>query len=278
MEIQMIEVVQAFDRAPIAQLASDGATALEAKLEAAARLFANRESWLKPHQKLDILRKLAALLAGKREHFGRLIAREGGKPLTDASIEVDRAVDGVRNAIEVVRTTGGREVPMGLTTASTARRAFTIIEPIGVVAAISAFNHPLNLIVHQVVPAIAAGCPVIIKPALTTPLCCVDFVKLVHEAGLPEAWCQTFLPETNELAEALVTDRRVGFLSFIGSSRVGWALRFTPAAGGHLRAKLPPGTRCALEHGGAAPAIIDISADLEGVIEPLVHGGYYHAG
>ena len=190
----MIEVVQAFDRAPIAQLESDGAAALEAKLEAAARLFADRDSWLKPHQKLDILRKLAALLAGKREHFGRLIAREGGKPLTDALIEVDRAVDGVRNAIEVVRTTGGREVPMGLTTASTARRAFTIIEPIGVVAAISAFNHPLNLIVHQVVPAIGAGCPVIIKPALTTPLCCVDFVKLVHEAGLPEAWCQTFSP------------------------------------------------------------------------------------
>ena len=71
----MIEVVQAFDRTPIAQLQSDGAAALEAKLEAAARLFADRDSWLKPHQKLDILRKLAALLAGKREHFGRLIAR-----------------------------------------------------------------------------------------------------------------------------------------------------------------------------------------------------------
>jgi acyl-CoA reductase-like NAD-dependent aldehyde dehydrogenase len=264
----MIEVVQAFDRAPIAQLESDGPAELEAKLATAARVFADRDSWLNSHQKLDVLRKLAALMAGKREHFGRLIAREGGKPLADALIEADRAIDGVRNAIEVVRTTGGREVPMGLTTASTSRRAFTIVEPIGVVAAISAFNHPLNLIVHQVVPAIAAGCPVIIKPALTTPLCCIDFVKLVHEAGVPEGWCQTFLPESNELAEALATDRRVAFLSFIGSSRVGW----------YLRSKLPPGTRCALEHGGAAPAIIDASADLEGIIEPLVHGGYYHAG
>jgi acyl-CoA reductase-like NAD-dependent aldehyde dehydrogenase len=264
----MIEVVQAFDRAPITQLASDGAAALEAKLETASRLFADRDSWLRTHQKLDILRKLAALMAGKREHFGRLIAREGGKPLTDALIEADRAIDGVRNAIEVVRSTAGREVPMGLTTASIGRRAFTIIEPIGVVAAISAFNHPLNLIVHQVVPAIAAGCPVIIKPAMPTPLCCNDFVKLMHEAGLPEAWCQTFLPETNELAEALATDPRVAFLSFIGSSRVGW----------YLRSKLPPGTRCALEHGGAAPAIIDVSADLEQIIEPLAKGGYYHAG
>jgi acyl-CoA reductase-like NAD-dependent aldehyde dehydrogenase len=88
--------------------------------------------------------------------------------LTDARIETDRAIDGVRNAAEELRVMGGREIPMGLTPASVDRRAFTIIEPI--VAAISAFNHPLNLIVHQVVPAIAVGCPVIVKPAPMTPL------------------------------------------------------------------------------------------------------------
>jgi acyl-CoA reductase-like NAD-dependent aldehyde dehydrogenase len=264
----MIEVVQAFDRVPIAQLDGDGVAALEAKIETAARLFADRDSWLKSHQRLDILRRLAALMEGKREHFGQQIAREGGKPLTDAMVEVDRAIDGVLNAVDVLRTTGGREIPMQLTSASANRRAFTIVEPIGPVAAISAFNHPLNLIVHQVVPAIAAGCPVIIKPAMATPLSCIDLVALVHEAGLPEVWCQTFLPETNDLAEALATDPRVAFLSFIGSSRVGW----------HLRSRLPPGTRCALEHGGAAPAIVDCSADLDRLIEPMVKGGYYHAG
>jgi acyl-CoA reductase-like NAD-dependent aldehyde dehydrogenase len=264
----MIQVVQAFDRAPIAQLDSDDATALERKIEAAAQLFADRGSWLKPHERIEILRRLATLMEGKREHFGRQIAREGGKPLTDAMVEVDRAIDGVRNAVDVLRVAGGREIPMGLTPASTGRRAFTIIEPIGVVAAISAFNHPLNLIVHQVVPAIAVGCPVIVKPATPTPLSCVDFVALVREAGLADAWCQTFLPETNELAERLATDPRIAFLSFIGSSRVGW----------YLRSKLPPGTRCALEHGGAAPAIVDSSADLDRIIEPLAKGGYYHAG
>jgi acyl-CoA reductase-like NAD-dependent aldehyde dehydrogenase len=157
---------------------------------------------------------------------------------------------------------------MGLTLASIDRRAFTIVEPIGVVAAISAFNHPLNLIVHQVVPAIAVGRPVIVKPAITTPLSCVDFVGLLREAGLPPDRCQVFLSETNELAEALATDPRIAFLSFIGSSGVGW----------HLRSKLPPGTRCALEHGDAAPAIIDRSADLDRLVEPLAKGGYYHAG
>jgi acyl-CoA reductase-like NAD-dependent aldehyde dehydrogenase len=264
----MIDVVQAFDRTPIAMLYSDDAAALEQKIETARRLFADRHAWLKPHQRIDILRKLAVLMEGKREHLGRQIAREGGKPLSDALVETDRAIDGVRNAADELRVRAGREIPMGLTPATADRRAFTILEPIGIVAAISAFNHPLNLIVHQVVPAIATGCPVIVKPANPTPLSCLEFVGLLHEAGLPPEWCQVFLPETNELAEALATDPRIAFLSFIGSSRVGW----------HLRSKLPPGTRCALEHGGAAPAIIDRSADLDRIIEPLAKGGYYHAG
>ena len=264
----MIEVVRAFDRTPLAEVVTDGPAALENKLQTASRLFADRSARLKPFQRIEILRRLASLVDGMHSHFALQIACEGGKPLSDAMVEVDRAIDGIRNAVEVLRSLGGREVPMGLTPASADRRAFTIIEPIGVVAAISAFNHPLNLIVHQVVPAIAIGCPVIVKPAPATPLCCLDFVQLVHEAGLPPDWCQTFLPETNELAEALATDNRIRFLSFIGSARVGW----------HLRSKLAPGARCALEHGGAAPAIIAQSADLERIIEPLVKGAYYHAG
>lgn len=264
----MIQVVRAFDRTPLAELATDDRTALENKLQTASRLFSDKRARLKPFQRIEILRRLAGLLESKRSHFAVQITCEGGKPLSDALVEVDRAIDGIRNAVEVLRSLGGREVPMGLTPASADRRAFTIVEPIGVVAAISAFNHPLNLIVHQVVPAIAVGCPVIVKPAPVTPLCCLDFVRLIHEAGLPPGWCQTFLPETNELAEALATDKRIAFLSFIGSARVGW----------HLRSKLAPGTRCALEHGGAAPAIIDRTADLDRIIEPLAKGAYYHAG
>lgn len=197
-----------------------------------------------------------------------LIAREGGKPYSDALVETDRAIDGIHNSADLLRTRGGIEIPMGLTPASENRRAWTILEPIGVVAAISAFNHPLNLIVHQVAPAIATGCPVIVKPAAATPLCCVELVKLVHEAGMPEGWVQTLLPENRDLSSAFASDPRVAFLSFIGSARVGW----------QLRANLAPGTRCALEHGGVAPVIIDSSADLDAIIEPLAKGGYYHAG
>jgi acyl-CoA reductase-like NAD-dependent aldehyde dehydrogenase len=206
----MIQVVQAFDRTPITEIKSDDAAALDRKIETARRLYSERALWLKPHQRMEILRKLTVLMEGNREELGRQIAREGGKPLTHALIEADRAIDSVRSAADEMRVMAGREIPMGLSSASTDRRAFTIREPIGVVAAISAFNHPLNLIVHQVVPAIAVGCPVIVKPALTTPLSCIDFVALLHEAGLPPEWCQVFLPETDEQAERLATDPGIG--------------------------------------------------------------------
>ena len=264
----MLNVVQAFDRAQIAEIETDDAAALERKLQRADRVFRDRDGWLMPYQRIALLRKLAALMEGRRDHLALQIAREGGKPLPDAIVETNRAIDGVHNAADELRNFAGREIPMGLSAAAENRWAFTTKEPIGIVAAISAFNHPLNLIVHQVAPAIATGCPVIVKPASATPLSCLDLVALVHEAGLPEPWCQTFVTEDNALAEKLATDGRVAFLSFIGSARVGWS----------LHGKLAPGTRSALEHGGAAPAIIDRSADLDTIIEPIVKGGYYHAG
>ncbi|WP_084583495.1 aldehyde dehydrogenase family protein [Sphingomonas azotifigens] len=264
----MIDVVQAFDRQLIEQLPSDDANALEAKLARAAALHADRRLWLKPFERIAILRRLAGLVEAERQAFGGLIAREGGKPLTDALVETDRAIDGIRNAADMLRVRGGTEIPMELTPGSSDRRAWTIQEPIGVVAAISAFNHPFNLAVHQVAPAIATGCPVIIKPATATPLCARRLLQLAAEAGLPDGWAQLFLPAGSGLSQQLATDTRVAFLSFIGSARVGW----------QLRASLPPGTRCALEHGGVAPLIIDRSADLEALIEPVAKGGYYHAG
>jgi acyl-CoA reductase-like NAD-dependent aldehyde dehydrogenase len=130
------------------------------------------------------------------------------------------------------------------------------------VVAISAFNHPLNLIVHQVAPAVAVGCPVIVKPADDTPMSARSFVDMLTEAGLPPGWCE-FIACDIPTSEQLVTDPRVAFLSFIGSARVGWM----------LRSKLAPGTRCALEHGGAAPVIVDDSADLESMIPLLAKGG-----
>ncbi len=219
---QLVRVVQAFDRTLIKEIPADDAEALEAKIVTATRALRERDAWLKPYQRSAILLRAASLLEGRQQEFAKLIAREGGKPLTDALVEAVRAVDGLRNAAEEIRNFAGREIPMGLTPASDGRWAFTTKEPIGVVAAISAFNHPLNLIVHQVAPAIAVGCPVIIKPATATPLCCLELVGLLREAGLLEPWCQTFVAQANALAERLATVARIAFLSFIGSARVGW--------------------------------------------------------
>lgn len=261
-------VRQPFDGAPIAEIPLDDANSLSQKLDRAIRCFADRAGWLPAHRRIEILRRLARLMQHEFDALAMTIAREGGKPLIDARIETTRAINGVDGAAGELEHLAGREIPMGLTPASQDRWAFTTKEPIGVVAAISAFNHPLNLIVHQVAPAIATGCPVIIKPANTTPLSCRRFVELVHEAGLPPEWCQLLVVEDNALAESLVTHPSVAFLSFIGSAKVGW----------YLRSKLAPGARCALEHGGAAPVIVDRSVDVDAVIEPLVKGGYYHAG
>jgi acyl-CoA reductase-like NAD-dependent aldehyde dehydrogenase len=261
-------ITQAYDGAPIEDLAVDDEASVERKLSRAAAAFANRGEWLPAFKRIAILRRLAKLVERDYDAFALLIAREGGKPLTDARIETTRAVNGVESAIGELEHLAGREIPMGLTEASQNRWAFTTKEPIGVVLAISAFNHPLNLIVHQVIPAIATGCPVIVKPAATTPLSCKHFVDLVHEAGLPPDWCQMVNLDGLALADKLVTDPRIAFLSFIGSAAVGWS----------LRSKTAPGVRCALEHGGAAPVIVDQSAKLEAIIEPLVKGGYYHAG
>ncbi|MDH3533439.1 MAG: aldehyde dehydrogenase family protein, partial [Gammaproteobacteria bacterium] len=189
-------------------------------------------------------------------------------PYTDSKVEVMRAIDGVHLCAETLRAHPGDVIPIGTTPATTGRFAFTQKEPIGVVVAVSAFNHPLNLIVHQVGPAVASGCPVIVKPAADTPLSCIRFVEILREAGLPNAWAQVAITDDREAAEQLVTDARVGFFSFIGSSRVGWM----------LRAKLAPGTRCALEHGGAAPVILAPPYDREAALAAVLKGGFYHAG
>jgi len=240
---------------------------IEGIIQTAYSLFEDRSQWLKPHERKTILQRCAKIMESRIDELTKLAANEGGKPLNDSKVEVLRAINGVEIAAENIAELKGGEVPMGLTPASEGRVAFTQREPIGVVASVSAFNHPLNLIIHQVVTAVAAGCPVIVKPAPTTPMSCEALVGILKEAGLPEGWCQMVICE-NDVAERLITDTRINYFSFIGSSKVGW----------YLRSKLSPGTRCALEHGGAAPVIVEPDADFEEMIPSLIKGGFYHAG
>ena len=263
-----VNVTAPYDGAALATLATGGVAHVGHALTTAHALYRDRGSWIALHERVAILDRAANIMEGRKDELVRQAAAEGGKPWRDSVIEIDRAIDGVRICIEAIRSEQGEVIPMGTTAASANRAAFTRREPIGVVVAVSAFNHPLNLIVHQVAAAVAAGCPVIVKPANDTPLSCIAFAKILHEAGLPEAWCQVLIAEDLAAAEALVTDSRVGFFSFIGSARVGWM----------LRSKLAPGARCALEHGGAAPLILAADADLELALPAVAKGGFYHSG
>lgn len=262
-----LKVHSPYDQSLIKEIPLKTAEEMESTIKKAYGLFNDQSKWLPKYKRVEVLEKIAQLMTERSDEIIETSVMEGGKPLMDTKVEMARAINGVKLAIENIGHMGGEEIPMGHNVPSSNRLAFTTREPIGVVASVSAFNHPINLIIHQTIPAIAVGSPVIIKPAPTTPLTCLLLNEIYDEAGLPEGWCTTMVCD-NDVAEILVTHKKVNFFSFIGSAKVGW----------YLRSKLSPGTRCALEHGGAAPVIVEPDADIDGMIPPLVKGGYYHAG
>lgn len=266
-DTKTLKVFSPYDQSLIKEIPMVGEKEVENTLQKAYELFLDRNQWIPAFKRIEILEKVQELMKGRVEELTKTAAEEGGKPYVDSKVEILRAINGVKIAAEEIGRLTGEQIPMGITQSSVNRIAFTTREPIGVVASISAFNHPLNLIVHQTVTAFAAGCPVIVKPASTTPLSCLAFVDLLHEAGVPDGWVQAVITD-NESAEKLVTDARINYLSFIGSAKIGW----------YLKSKLAPGTRCALEHGGAAPVIVAPDADLKDMLPALVKGGFYHAG
>ncbi len=164
----ILQVRSAYDHQVIAEVETADATHVDKALQIAHKLFRDRDAWISLHERIGILERAADLMKQNHSGLTLLAARKGGKPLRDSQVEVTRAIDGIKLCIETLGSDTGRVVPKGNTLASAGRLAFTQKEPIGV-AAVSAFNHPLNLIVHQVGAAVAAGCPVIVKPADDTP-------------------------------------------------------------------------------------------------------------
>jgi len=222
---------------------------------------------LRPYERADILKKAATELRSQESYLAWVIASEGGKPLKDAKVEVTRAIATLELCAEEALRLDGEMIPMERTPAGKDHLAFTLRDPIGPVLAISAFNHPLNLISHQVGCAIASGCVVVLKPASTTPICGTLLQEAFLKAGLSEDFFTVIHSNVSE-SELLVASPEFGFVSFIGSPKVGW----------EMRKKIAPGTRIAMEHGGQAAAIIRNDADLESAATQLVKGAFYHAG
>jgi len=262
-----IEVTSPFDGKVVGTVPFSTVEEVEAAIDLASKTFLDHKNAIPAYKRIEILEKVAEIMSSQVEELTLLCASEGGKPYVDSKVEIQRAINGIKLAIEALGAREGKQIAMGHTVSSANRMAYTFKEPIGVVAAISAFNHPFNLAVHQVIPAIAVGCPVVIKPATQTPMSAIKLVEILEEAGLPKGWAQAVVCDRHG-GELLATSPKVNFLTFIGSGAVGW----------YLNSKVANGTRVALEHGGVAPVIVEPDADIDAMIPDLGKGGFYHAG
>ncbi len=221
---------------------------------------------LASHARYNILQDMAALLYRRRDEFAQTITAEAGKPIADAKREVNRAVQTLTIAAEEAKRIPGEVVPLDWTPQTESYLGMVRRFPLGPIVGITPFNFPLNLVVHKVAPALAAGNPILIKPAPQTPLTSLLLGEVALEAGLPAGGLNV-VPCDNALAERLVIDPRFKLLSFTGSAPVGWM----------LKAKCGK-KKVTLELGGNAGVIIEPDADLDLAAKRCASGGFGYAG
>lgn len=235
--------------------------AIETVKQAATELAA-----VPAHARARALARIADGIAARYDEFSKTLSQEAGKPLTDARREVDRGIQTFRLAAEESTRIPGETIPMDLTPGGEAYTATVKRFPLGPVLGITPFNFPLNLVAHKVAPCLAAGNPLVLKPAPQTPLTALLLGEVFLTTDLPPT-ALTILPCTNALAERMVEHPTFQALSFTGSVNVGWMLK---GKAGHKRVLL--------ELGGNAGVIIEPDANLEMAVARCVAGGYGYAG
>lgn len=221
---------------------------------------------LPSHKRYRILKDIADKLTENKEQFALLIAKEAAKPFRYALGETNRAIQTFTVAAEEAKRLPKEYISLDWTPAGENKEGIVKYFPVGPVAAISPFNFPLNLAVHKLAPAIASGCPVILKPATRTPLATLELSKIIAQTDLP-AGAVSVLPMSRETGNRLVTDERFKLLTFTGSPSVGWKMK--QAAGKK---------KVLLELGGNAGVIVTQSADINKAVERCVVGGFAYAG
>ncbi len=242
--------------------------ATEAQMEEAiAAAYASREVLRKMSagDRSTKLEALAALIEKHQDELAKLIVQEGGKPIGYAKTEIARCITTVKTAAAEALRFGGEVVPMDFG-AGAGKTAITKRFPIGVIAAITPFNFPLNLVLHKVAPAMAVGCPVVLKPAPQAPLSALVLGRFMEEIGWPKEAFHVLVCGV-PVAEKLVKDDRVAMLSFTGSDKVGW----------HLKS-ICGKKKVALELGGNAAVIIDQGVDLLAAAKAVAMGANLYAG
>ena len=262
---EIVDVRSPFDASLLATVPVCTATDVD-RAVASARGGLNRGLAL--HRRAAILDRAAVVLAELREEFARLVAAEAAKPLRTARVEVDRAVGTFQFSAAEARTLSGEMIPLDALAIGEGKIGFTLRVPIGVVGAIAPFNFPLNLVVHKIGPAIAAGCPVVLKPASQTPLSSIRLAEmLIDECGLPADFLHVVTGGGSTVGNAIVDHPDVALITFTGSPEVGWGIR--------ARA---PRKRVGLELGNNAPVIIEPSGDWRSAAAKIRTAGFSHAG
>jgi acyl-CoA reductase-like NAD-dependent aldehyde dehydrogenase len=236
------DVRSPYSGATVGRVARGGATETSRAIDAAEAVMRDP---LPAHRRAEILVKVAGLLGRRHDEVARLISDEAGKPMKAARVEAKRAMSTFTFAAVEARKLAGEMVPMDASQAGEGKLAFTLRVPRGIVGAISPFNFPCNLVAHKLAPSLAAGCPVVLKPASATPLSALMLAELMHEAGLPAGWLSVVAGSSSQIGDVLIGDDRVAVLTFTGSGEVGWKLK-----------ERAPRKHVALELGNSTPVIV----------------------
>ena len=261
-----IDVVNPYDNSVIDTVPRGDAADVDRALESAAR-GARAMAGLSGYERWKILKKAAELIEARNEEVGRLISTEEGKIIAEGRGEARRAVETIMGSAEEAKRIHGETVPLDGDPSGGKRFGVTLRVPCGVVAAISPFNFPLNLVCHKVGPALAAGNAVVIKPATDTPLSALKLTEILLEAGLPPEGIQCLTGPGGEIGDALVADRRVRKITFTGSRDVGERI-----------CRLAGIKKVTMELGSNSPIIVMPDADLDKVAVAVAATGYANAG
>jgi acyl-CoA reductase-like NAD-dependent aldehyde dehydrogenase len=261
---EWVDVRSPYSGDVVGRVAKAGADETRRALDAADRALANP---LPAHKRAEILVKVAGQIGRRHEELARTISDEAGKPIKTARVEASRAMSTYTFAAVEARTLTGEMIPMDAAQAGEGKLAYTIRRPVGIVGAISPFNFPCNLVAHKLAPALAAGCPVVLKPASATPLSALLLAEFEQEAGLPAGWLNVVVGPSSEIGDVLVEDERVKLITFTGSGPVGWGIQ-----------ERAPRKRVKLELGNSTPVIVAADADVEAAAAKLAPAAFAFAG
>jgi acyl-CoA reductase-like NAD-dependent aldehyde dehydrogenase len=262
-----LNVNNPFNQEKVAELALSKRTDLEDAVNNSFDTFHSTMKVMPAHQRSDILRRAADLLEEKENDFAETIVKEAGKPIKYSRDEIKRSVQVIRFASELAKNITGEVIPMDAAIGGENRMGLVKRIPLGVVGAITPFNFPLNLSLHKIAPAIAAGNTIVFKPAEKTPVSAYMLVKLFQEAGLPNGVLNLLMGTGEEVGAPLVTHEKVHKITFTGSLPVGRKIRESAGF-----------KKVTLELGSNSPNILFEDANIESAVTDLVKGAFAFSG